>query len=109
MIKRTVALYNSECSKRPSSKAVASEGARRTLRYVEPLGDARTPLEDSFSILLGRAIHHERPLYQFAVTLSALVYRCVPLLENRQAGTRADPIRAGLEHRERRLPIPDPA
>ena len=120
MIKRTAALYSSECSKRPSSKDAASEGARRTLRYVEPLSDATclrealrrrqgTPLEDFFSILLDRAIRHERPLYQFAVTLSALGYRCAPLLENRQAGTRADPIRAGLEHRERRPPIPDPA
>ena len=40
------------CSKRPSSKAAASEKARRTLRYVEPLSDARTPLADFFSILL---------------------------------------------------------
>jgi hypothetical protein len=40
------------CSKRPFSKAAASEGARRTLRYVEPLSDARTPLGDFFSILL---------------------------------------------------------
>ena len=40
------------CSKRPSSKAAASEGARRTLRYVEPLSAARTPLADFFSILL---------------------------------------------------------
>ena len=47
-----MALYTSECSKRPSSKAAASEGARCTLRYVEPLSDARTPLEDFFSILL---------------------------------------------------------
>ena len=47
-----MALYTSECSKRPSSKAAASEGARRTLRYVEPLSDASTPLEDFFSILL---------------------------------------------------------
>jgi hypothetical protein len=39
------------CSKRPSSKAAASEEARRTLRYVEPLSDARTPLADFFSIL----------------------------------------------------------
>ena len=39
-------------SKRPSSKAAASEEARRTLRYVEPLSDARTPLADFFSILL---------------------------------------------------------
>jgi hypothetical protein len=49
----TVALYTSECSKRLSSKAAASEEARRTLRYVEPLSDARTPLEGFFSILLG--------------------------------------------------------
>ena len=41
------------CSKRPSSKAAASEKARRTLRYVEPLSAARTPLADFFSILLG--------------------------------------------------------
>src|SRR6266850_1046726 len=40
------------CSKRPSSKAAASEEARRTLRYVEPLSEARTPLADFFSILL---------------------------------------------------------
>jgi hypothetical protein len=48
----TVALYTSECSKRPSSKAAAREEVRRTLRYVEPLSDARTPLADFFSILL---------------------------------------------------------
>ena len=42
----------SGCSKRPSSKAAASDEARRTLRYVEPLSDARTPLADFFSILL---------------------------------------------------------
>ena len=47
-----MAFYTSECSKSPSSKATASEGARRTPRYVEPLSDARTPLEDFFSILL---------------------------------------------------------
>jgi hypothetical protein len=40
------------CSKRPSRKAAASEEARRTLRYVEPVSDARTPLADFFSILL---------------------------------------------------------
>ena len=40
------------CSKRPSSKAAASEVARRTLRYVEPLSDARTPLAVFFSSLL---------------------------------------------------------
>ena len=40
------------CSKRPFSKAAVSEEARRTLRYVEPLSDARTKLADFFSILL---------------------------------------------------------
>jgi hypothetical protein len=33
-------------------KAAASEEVRRTLRYVDPLSDARTPLADVFSILL---------------------------------------------------------
>jgi hypothetical protein len=36
----------------PSSKAAVSEEARRTLRHVEPLSDARTPRADFFSILL---------------------------------------------------------
>ena len=40
------------CSKRLPSKAAASEEARRTLRYVELLSDARTPLVGFFSILL---------------------------------------------------------
>ena len=31
--------------------AAASEEARRTLRYVEPLSEARTKLADFFSIL----------------------------------------------------------
>jgi hypothetical protein len=39
------------CSKRPSSKAAASEDARRTLRYVELLSEVRTPLADFFSSL----------------------------------------------------------
>jgi len=38
--------------KRLSSKAATSEEARRTLRYVEPLIDVRTPLADFFSIPL---------------------------------------------------------
>jgi hypothetical protein len=42
----------SGCSKRPASKAAVSEVARRTLRYVEPLSDARTPLAVFFSSLL---------------------------------------------------------
>jgi hypothetical protein len=43
-----------QCAKTRISpnKATASEVARRTLRYVEPLSDARTPLADFFSILL---------------------------------------------------------
>jgi hypothetical protein len=36
----------------PSSKAAENEEARHTLRYVEPLSAARTPLADFFSILL---------------------------------------------------------
>ena len=44
----------SGCSKRLSSKAAASEGARRTLRYVESLSDVRTSLAAFFSILLSR-------------------------------------------------------
>jgi len=48
------------CSKRPSGAAAASEEVRRTLRYVEPLSDARTKLEDFFSILLGRNEFHSR-------------------------------------------------
>ena len=51
----------SGCSKGPSSKAAASEEARRTLRYVEPLSDARTMLADFFSILLtGSHLHRSQ-------------------------------------------------
>jgi hypothetical protein len=49
----TTGAHRAGCSKRLSSKAAASEEARRTLRYVEPLSEARTPLADFFSILLG--------------------------------------------------------
>src|SRR6267143_4099748 len=49
----TTGKHHAGCSKRLSSKAAAREEARRTLRYVEPLSAARTPLEDFFSILLG--------------------------------------------------------
>jgi hypothetical protein len=41
-----------------SSKAAASEEARRTLRYVEPLSAARTPLAAFFSILIGPQLCH---------------------------------------------------
>ena len=47
----------SGCSKRPSSKAAVSEEARRTLRYVESLSEARTMLAGFFSILLDRMFH----------------------------------------------------
>ena len=40
------------CSERPSSKAAASDEARRTLRYVEPLSAARTLLADFLNGLL---------------------------------------------------------
>jgi hypothetical protein len=39
-------------TRRSAGKAAANEGARRMLRYVEPLREARTPLADFFSILL---------------------------------------------------------
>jgi hypothetical protein len=51
-ISRAIGTCLAGCSKRLSSKAAASEEARRTLRYVELLSDARTPLADFFSILL---------------------------------------------------------
>jgi len=38
--------------KKLSSKAAASEEARRRLRYGEFLSDARTPLVDFFSVRL---------------------------------------------------------
>jgi len=38
--------------KKAVSKAAASEEARHTLRYVEPLSYARTMLADFFSILV---------------------------------------------------------
>ena len=51
---RTVRIsrITSGCAKRLSSKAAASEEARRTLRSVEPLSEARTTMADFFSILL---------------------------------------------------------
>jgi hypothetical protein len=44
--------YRAGCSNSSSSKAAASEEARRTLRYIELLREVRTPLADCFSILL---------------------------------------------------------
>jgi hypothetical protein len=48
----TTGEHRAGCSKRPSSKAAAREEAKRTLRYVELLSEARTPLAVFFSILL---------------------------------------------------------
>ena len=48
---RTTGEHGAGCSKRPPSQAAASEETRRTLRYVEPLSDVRTPLAGFFSIL----------------------------------------------------------
>ena len=45
----------------PSSKAAASEEARRTLRYVEPLSETRTPLAGFFSILLACVFEGQIP------------------------------------------------
>ncbi len=56
---------NTGCSNRPSSKAAASEEARRTLRYVEPLSDARTMLADCFSILLRFRVPSETRQHPF--------------------------------------------
>jgi len=47
----TTGEYQAGCSKRPFSKAAASKDARRTLRYVELLSEARTKLAGFFSIL----------------------------------------------------------
>src|SRR6266850_8460072 len=54
----TMGEHHAGCSKRPSSKAAASEEARHTLRYVEPLSAARTKLADFFSILLDERHGH---------------------------------------------------
>ncbi|MFI5223124.1 MAG: hypothetical protein ACHQX3_02590, partial [Nitrospirales bacterium] len=52
---RTVHALSAGSSKRPSSKAAASEGPEAyPLGYVEDLKDARTTLADFFSVLLGR-------------------------------------------------------
>jgi len=48
--------YLAGCSKRPSSKAAASEEVRRTLQYVEPLSEARTPMAGFLSSLRARTL-----------------------------------------------------
>jgi hypothetical protein len=61
----TIGKHQAGCSKRPSSKAAASEEAGRTLRYVEPLSDTTTTLADFFIILLERPIRRRRKSLQF--------------------------------------------
>src|SRR5512147_723652 len=58
------------CSKRPSSKAAASEEVNRTLRYVEPLSDARTPLAGVFSIRLFADDFHQDPFTPAPIELA---------------------------------------
>jgi hypothetical protein len=53
------------CSKRPFSKAAASKEARRTLRYVEPLREARTMLAGFFSILLKVSAGTRKGIHEF--------------------------------------------
>jgi len=61
--------------KNAANKAAASEETRRTLRYVEPLSDARTPLADFLSILLGRHLpgRRQRIVTDQAVMFGAIV------------------------------------
>ena len=54
-----------------SSKAAASEDARRTLRYVEPLSEVRTKLADFFSILL--EVHPELSIRPILIGAGAQV------------------------------------
>src|SRR5438874_13521275 len=64
------------------SKAAASEEVRRTLRYVEPLSDARTLLADFFSILLrlrGPSKTRQHTLYRF-------LHHRILILEQRKQG-----------------------
>ena len=53
--------------KRPFIKAAASEEARRTLRYIEPLSDARTMLAVFFSILLTQSTNTQTIEAQIAI------------------------------------------
>ena len=55
MMSRAIGAFPAGCSKRPFSKAAASEGPRAYPQgYVEGLNDARTTLAGFFSILLGQ-------------------------------------------------------
>jgi len=70
-----------------------SEEVRRTLRYVEPLSEARTPLADFFSILLG--------LYKLGRLPNMDVFRFEPSWHSgRDAyrNTRITPVRGELRN-----------
>jgi hypothetical protein len=59
----------------PSSKAAASEEARRTLRYVEPLSEARTPHgKRRVSARRGRA-GEKSDFFSFLLSLLEVKYR----------------------------------
>ena len=64
---RTTGAHRAGRSKKPSSKAAASEEARRTLRYVEPLSAARTTLADFFSLLLKHELDADGPQVNIGV------------------------------------------
>ena len=89
------------CSKRPDfspaqpwraetrlvpGKAAASEEARRTLRYVEPLSDARTPLADFFSILLISTLRLHRGRCQIPIETMKLFRRQIFILKPGESG-----------------------
>ena len=73
-------------SKRPSSKAAASEEARRTLRYVEPLSEVRTKLADFFSVLLLLEVHPELRISPTLIGAGAQVLRNIPAGEEVRIG-----------------------
>ena len=87
------------CTKRPFNKAAASEETRRTLRYVEPLSDARTMLADFFSILLERARHCATivPFVPLHLLLQLTLWSIVMSLPPADARTRMAPTGSALE------------
>ena len=81
-----------------SSKAAVSEEARRTLRYVEPLSDTRTPLADFFSILLEKATGFSRNGWPTCVGISA---------RHGSKYAAPDQDRSPTQQTERNAPLPD--
>ena len=86
----------SGCSKRPISKAAASEEARRTgFRYVESLSDGRTKLAEFFNILLRARRSTVRDLFNQAAP---------PILEMLVSGRRVSPHFFTRDHRPILIP-----